>query len=146
MPTQKIGDLLTAAGELKTLSGKAQQLLRLQQVFFGAAPPALAQACRVKNYRDGTLFIATGSAAVAAKLKQLAPRLLVIIQKQESQVTGIQIAVQVTKSQSNAREQSKNTGLNLDSIDKFRSLSEAIPDSPLKSALANLVRHHTRSN
>lgn len=144
MPTQKIGDLLTAPGELKTLSGKAQRLLRLQQVFFDATPPALAQASRVKNYREGTLFILTGSAAVAAKLRQLAPRLLVIIQKQDSQVTGIQISVQVTKSHSNARTQSKKEILSIDSIEKFKILSEEVPDSPLKSALANLVRRHSR--
>lgn len=144
MPTHKIGDLLTAPGELKTLSGKAQRLLRLQQVFFDAAPPALAQATRVKNYREGTLFILTDSAAAAAKLRQLAPRLLVIIRKQEPQITGIQIAVQVRKSQSKGRTESKNETLSVDSIDKFRILSEGMPDSPLKSALANLVRRHSR--
>ena len=146
MPTQKIGDLLTAPGELKTLSGKAQRLLRLQQFFFDAIPPALAQASRVKNYREGTLFILTGSAAVAAKLRQLAPRLLVIIQKQDSQVTGIQISVQVMKSQNNARMQSKKETLSVDSIDKFKTLSEEVPDSPLKLALANLVRRHSRTD
>jgi len=144
MPTHKIGNLLAAPGELKTLSGKAQRLLRLQQVFFDAAPPALAQATRIKNYREGTLFILANSAAVAAKLRQLAPRLLVIIRKQEPQITGIQVAVQVTKSQSNALGQSKNETLSLESIGKFRSLSEAMPDSPLKSALANLIRRHSR--
>lgn len=144
MPTQKIGDLLTAPGELKTLSGKAQRLLRLQQFFFDAIPPALAQASRVKNYREGTLFILTGSAAVAAKLRQLAPRLLVFIQQQDSQVTGIQISVQVMKSQNNVRMQSKKEMLSIDSIEKFKILSEEVPDSPLKSALANLVRRHSR--
>jgi len=86
----------------------------------------------------------TGSAAVAAKLRQLAPRLLVIIQKQDSQVTGIQISVQVTKSQNNARTQSNKSTLSIDSIDKFKTLSEEVPDSPLKSALAKLVRRHSR--
>ena len=146
MPTHKIGNLLTAPGELKALSGKAQRLLRLQQEFLDAAPPALAQATRVKNYREGTLLISADNAAVAAKLKQLAPRLLIIIRKNEPQVTGIQVAVQVRKSQNDARTKSKKQQLSIDSIEKFRMLSEAVPDSPLKSAIANLVRRHSRQN
>ena len=146
MPTHKIGNLLTAPGELKALSGKAQRLLRLQQEFLDAAPPALAQATRVKNYREGTLLISADNAAVAAKLKQLAPRLLIIIRKNEPQVTGIQVAVQVRKSQNDARIKSKKQQLSIDSIEKFKMLSEAVPDSPLKSAIANLVRRHSRRN
>jgi hypothetical protein len=144
MPTHKIGNLLTAPGELKTLSGKAQWLLRLQQEFLDAAPPALAQATRVKNFREGTLFILADNAAVAAKLRQLAPRLLVIIRKNQPQITGIQVAVQVRKSQNEVRTKSKKETLSIDSIDKFRRLSEAVPDSPLKSAIAKLVRRHSR--
>jgi len=144
MPAHKIGNLLSTPGELKTLYGKAQHFLRLQQVFSESAPPALARASRIKNYREGTLFILADSAAVAAKLRQLAPRLLVNIQKLEPQITGIQVAVQVTGSQGNFDTPLKNNKLGIDSIEKFNKLSEAIPDSPLKSALANLVRHHTR--
>jgi hypothetical protein len=54
--------------------------------------------------------------------------------------------VQVKKSQSNARAQSKKETLSIDSIDKFRVLAERVPASPLKSALANLVRRHSRAN
>ena len=146
MPAHKIGNLLSTPGELKTLYGKAQHFLRLQQVFSESAPPSLARASRIKNYRKGTLFILADNAAVAAKLRQLAPRLLVNIQKQEPQITGIQIAVQVAGSQSNFDTHLKNNILSIDSIEKFNKLSEAIPDSPLKSALANLVRRHTRKN
>ena len=144
MPAHKIGNLLATPGELKALYGKAQHLLRLQQVFSESAPPSLAQASRIKNYREGTLFVLADSAAVAAKLKQLAPRLLVNIQKQEPQITGIQVLVQVTGSQGNFDNHLKNNMLSIKSIEKFDKLSEAIPDSPLKSALTNLVRRHTR--
>lgn len=143
MPAHRIGKLLAIPGELKALYDKAQHLLRLQQVFSESAPSSLAQASRVKNYREGTLFILADSAAVAAKLRQLAPRLLVNIQKQEPQITGIQVAVQVSGSQNGLDSVSKNNELSIDSIEKFKKLSEAIPDSPLKSALANLVRRHS---
>ncbi len=147
MPVHKIGSLLATPGELRVLYRKAQHLLRLQQVFSESVPPPFAHACRVKDCREGTLFILTDSAAIAAKLRQLAPRLLVHIQKQESQVTGIQIAVQVRMSQKDRDESAfKKNALSTDSIEKFKILSREIPDSPLKSALTNLVRRHTRQD
>jgi hypothetical protein len=143
MPAHKIGSWL-ASGELKTLAGKAQRLTELQQVFFDSAPPSLAQASRVKNYRAGTLFLLADNAAVATKLKQLAPRLLVNIQKREAEVTGIRVEVQVKGSAYETPSKIKNNSLPIDSIEYFRKLSEAIPDSALKSALTNLVRRHGR--
>lgn len=142
MPTNKIGKFLTASAELKALSDKAQKLLQLQNTFFDSAPPLLAQACRVKNFREGMLYIVVENAAVAAKLKQLTPRLISNIHKFEPQVTGIQVTVQVTRSRNEAGRPSRKKELSIDSIDKLKDLSEKIPDSPLKSALTNLVRRH----
>ncbi|MFN7087696.1 MAG: DciA family protein [Burkholderiales bacterium] len=144
MPARKIGNLLTASGELKALYRHAQRLLELQQVFSDSAPAALARASRVKSCRGGTLHILADNAAVAAKLRQLTPRLLLLVQKREPQITGIQVAVQVAKAAATTRKTPANPALSLDSIEKFRLLSEQTPDSPLKSALTNLVRRHSR--
>ncbi|MDP2239530.1 MAG: DUF721 domain-containing protein [Burkholderiales bacterium] len=144
MPTNKIGKFLTASAELKALSDKAQKLLQLQNTFFDSAPPSLAQASRVKNFRAGMLFIVVENAAVAAKLRQLTPRIISNIRKFEPQVTGIQVTVQVTRSQNEASLPSRKNKISLDSIDKLRNLSEKIVNSPLKSALTNLVRRHNR--
>lgn len=145
MPAQKIGTLLTTSGDLKALSEKARRLLQLQQVFLASAPPSLAQASRVGNYRAGTLFLLADSAAVAAKLRQLAPRLLLNIREQEPQVTGIQVAVQVNKSRASPDTHPGKERLSADSIGQFSKLSERIPDSPLKTALTNFVRRRSRS-
>lgn len=143
MPTSKIGTFLTASAELKVLSEKAQRLLQLQNMFFDAAPPSLAQACRVKNFREGMLYIVVESAAVAAKLRQLTPRLVSNMRKFEPQVTGIQVTVQVTRSRIEVARPAQKNELSVDSIDKFRNLSGKIAASPLKSALTNLVRRHS---
>ena len=144
MPTNKISKFLTASAELKALSDKAQRLLQLQNTFFDSAPPLLAQACRVKNFREGVLFIVAENTAVAAKLRQLTPRLLSNIRKQEPQITGIQVAVQVTGSRNEVARPPQKNEISVDSIEKLRNLSERIPASPLKSALTNLVRRHSR--
>jgi len=144
MPAHKIGRLLAASNDLKALSGKARCLSELQRMFFDCAPRSLAQASRVQNYRAGTLFLVAENAAVAAKLLQLAPRLLSTIRKQELQVTKIHVSVQVASSQPESRTESKKKILSPDSIHKFTMLAEDLPDSPLKSAITRLVRRHAR--
>ena len=144
MPTQKIGKLLAASSELKALSGKTRRLMELQQVYVESAPELLAQASRVKNYRAGTLFLLAGNTAVAAKLRQLAPRILANIQKQESEITAIRVDVQVTEPQHERENKREKKGLSSETIDNFRKLSERMPDSMLKSALAELVRRRSR--
>jgi hypothetical protein len=144
MPAHKIGRLLAASNDLKALSGKARRLSELQRMFFDCAPRSLAQASRVQNFHAGTLFLVAENAAVAAKLLQLAPRLLSTIRKQKLEVTKIHVSVQVAPSQPESRTESRKKILSPDSIHKFTDLAEDLPDSPLKSAITRLVRRHVR--
>lgn len=143
MPPQKIGALL-GAGELRALSRKARRLMELQQVFLDSAPPSLARASRVKDYRTGTLFLSAENAAVAMKLRQLAPSLLLKIQKREAEVTGIKIAVQVKEVTDRPQSKPEKRGLSAENVGVFRKLSDRLPQSELKCALANLIRRHER--
>lgn len=139
MPAQKISSWL-ASGELQTFSRKAQRLAELQRVFLESAPPSLAAASRVKNHRAGTLFLLADNAAVATKLKQLVPRLLVNLQKRVPEITGIRVEVQVKESPVTPRKSVRKRPLTAETIENFRKLSDALAVSPLKSALAGLVR------
>lgn len=145
MPTQKIGTLLAASSELQALSAKARRLEELQQLYIACTPGQLAQASRVKNCRAGTLYLLAGNTAVAAKLRQIAPSLLVKIQKQEPQITGIRVEVQVAEPPRSPDENRGNPGLPIDIVDDFRKLAERVRDPALKSALSRLVRRHSRS-
>ncbi|MBI4193908.1 MAG: DUF721 domain-containing protein [Betaproteobacteria bacterium] len=144
MPAQRIGSWL-ASGDLGALCSKTKRLTELQQVFLAFAPPPLAQACRVKSCRAGTLFLLADNAAVATKLKQLAPRLLVSIQKREPEITGIRVQVQVKEKPREPQRCMKKRPLSAETIENFRRLAGAVPESALKSALTNLVRRHRRS-
>jgi len=139
----RIGSLLGRSQELKNLTAAAGRLHKLQKTFMDAAPAELASACRVKNYRAGTLIVAAGNSAVAAKLRQLAPRMLATIRKHEPEATGIRIEVQVSAPPKAAKATAQPTRLPIDSIDEFRRLASSLDDSPLKSALTNLIRHHS---
>lgn len=142
MAALKIRSLLTS-GELAALCGRVRHLTELQQVFLDAAPPPLAQASRVSNCRAGKLFVLADNAAVAAKLRQIAPRLLVKMRKRVPEITGIQIDVQVSLPRTRAPGAPHKSTLAPETIEKIRVLTEAVPPSPLKSALAAMVRRHT---
>jgi hypothetical protein len=141
MPAQRIGSLL-ATGGFRALSSKAQHLTELQQVFSDSAPPSLAHAARVSDCRAGTLFLVADNAAVAAKLRQLTPRLLVKFRKRGFEVTGIQLEVQVKGAPSGRQPERDKNPLSAEIVENFRKLSETIPPSNLKSALIRLVRRH----
>lgn len=142
MPLHKIGNLLGSSDELKALSALARRLRELQTLYVRSAPGELAGSSRVTNYRTGTLFVSADNAAVAAKLRQLAPTLLASIRKTEAQITGIRVEVQVSGAAHERRPKSKKTALSAHAVGKFEELSNRVPDGGLKSALSRLVRRH----
>ncbi|HUP93972.1 MAG TPA: DciA family protein [Burkholderiales bacterium] len=144
MPLNTIGKLLGTTEELKALSARTRRLRELQTLYVRSAPRELVSSSRVKSYRAGTLVISTDNAAVAAKLKQLAPRVLVSIREIESEVTGIRIEVQVSGGHSEARRKSLKSGLPPEAIKKFGELAESVANEDLKSALGRLVRRHSK--
>jgi len=139
VPVQKIGDVIASSGNLKALARHARRLSDLQQLLLEATPFALAAASRVTDLRAGTLVVLADNAAVAAKLRQLAPRLLKHVQKQQVEVTGIRVDVQVKTHKIKAEDEVTKHPLPPDAIKYLGGLAEALPPSPLKSALARLL-------
>ena len=139
MPVQKIGDVIARSGNLNALARHARRLSDLQQLLLEATPPALAAATRVTDMKAGTLVVLADNAAVAAKLRQLAPRLLKHVQKQQAEVTGIRVDVQVKTHKIKAEDEVTKHPLPPEAIKDLEGLAEALPPSPLKSALARLL-------
>ena len=145
MPLHTIGNLLGATDELKALAAKTRRLRELQTLYCGSAPRELASLSRVKNLRAGTLFIAADNAAAAAKLRQLAPTLLVSLRKSEAEITGIRIEVQVSGRLRERESASRKVLLTADAIQEFDALAKRMPEGNLKSALSRLVRRHKKT-
>jgi len=145
VPVQKIGDVIASSGDLKALARQARRLRDLEQFLFEATPSALARASRVANLKAGTLVILADNAAVAAKLRQLAPRLLLHFKERGVEVTVIRVEVQVKPHKIKAEDDITKRPLPPDAIKDFSALSDALPASPLKSALARLVARRRRS-
>jgi hypothetical protein len=142
MPAHKVGDLLAQRAELRALSHQARRLAELQQVLLEAVPPLLHHATRVGNLRAGTLIVLADNAAVAAKLRQLAPRLLLYVRKRKTEVTGIQVEVQVAMRQSDPASRPRARDLSLTAVNALNGLGQSLKDSPLKRALTRMVRRH----
>lgn len=145
MPARKIGDLLLQSGELRALSRRAQHLVELQRVVLEAIPHPLARATRIKSFRSGTLYVAADNSATAAKLRQLAPRLLEHVQKRDAQVTGMRIEVQVAVQQNRSGKSSRKGALNPRAISQFQALADTLEDSPLKRAVSRLLQRNKRN-
>lgn len=145
MPLHKLSQLLDASDELKALAARTRRMRQLQTLYVGSAPRALAQASRIKNFQRGTLVVAADNAAIATKLRQMAPRLLETIRKTESEITAIKIEVHVSGAARERVALSRKTALTRDAVEKFEALAKQVGNADLKTALARLARHHRRA-
>src|SRR5215813_2796230 len=116
MPAHKIDFYINLSDSLRSLTNEAKRLAEMQRVLQQHTPTALAANCLVNRLRAGTLFLLAGNAASAAKLKQLAPRLLTAYQKLGMEVTAIRVEVQVRETPRVSSRESKKNCLSIDSI------------------------------
>lgn len=142
MPAHKIGEILAATDQLKALSRAAHRLAELERLLLSAAPRALSEATRIKSFRAGTLVVSADNAAVASKLKLLAPQLLIQIREREPEVTGIRVEVQPAPGAAPKRSQKRSIGEG--AISEFRNLAQGLGDSSLKSAVDRLIERRKK--
>jgi len=141
MPAHKIDFYLNSSNSLRQLADEARRIAEMQQVFLKIAPQPLTQACCVKQLRAGTLLLLAENAAIAAKVKQLFPRLLTCYQKLGWQITSIRVEVQVSETAPQPVAGRARTRLSIETIDNLERLAAGLEDSPLKQALTNMVAH-----
>jgi hypothetical protein len=139
MPTRKLSALIGNTSGLSALNRTLQHIAALQRLYEVCAPPDMASVSRVVGDRDGTLIIAANNGAIAAKLRQLTPRLLKNLQKQRAQVTGIQIQVQVLQPAQSPPPRSEKLTLSIDSIEYFEKMSRRVNDPGLRAALTRFA-------
>jgi hypothetical protein len=142
MPLHPFGDLLGKTEALKALTARVRRLAELQSLYVRTAPRELATSSRVKGCRAGTLFVVADNAAVAAKLKQLAPRLLAAIRENEAEINQIRIEVQVAGREAFSPRPARKKPLPAAAAKEFAALAATLPDSALKAALSRLAKRH----
>ena len=137
---QHLKTLLNGNQELRPLLAKAQALSALQRHFISVAPPHLAQSSQVQvlGLQLGTLSIAVANATVAAKLRQLAPELVVMMQNRGCEVSGIRVKVQVSFDRLQPKPAPHK--LSKTAQNALNELSLSLNDSPLKLALEKMAK------
>lgn len=141
MPAYKIGSYLNAS-DIPHLA-QARQLLKIQQVFLKIAPPQLAHFCRVGHFTQKTLTLFADSGAIAAKLKQVLPFLLLNFQKQGFDFNVIRVEVQVC-SGGLPPTLGKPARLTPAGLESLQRLASKLPPSPLKTAVQAMLAEQPR--
>jgi hypothetical protein len=134
---QRFKSLLSSDSELRPLLAKAQALSALQRHFSDAAPPNLAQSSQVLSLQSGILSVAVANAAIAAKLRQLVPNIIIMLQNGGCEVNGIRVKVQVSFSPSQPEPKPRKLGKTARGA--LKELSQTLDDSPLKLALKKMA-------
>lgn len=140
MQARSIETCLDADGHIARLTAHAGRLLKLQRIFEQATPAALRHQGRVANLRLGKVIIHAANGAVAAKLKQLAPRLLDLFLIEVPQATEVQVKVQPGVPDSAAPRKVAPAHISDHGKESLTSLANRLPEeSPLRSALGRLL-------
>jgi hypothetical protein len=136
--SNRLSSYFNASQELRQLSHKVDQILALQRHYEQIAPPSLIRASHVMQIDQKTLIIAADNGTVAAKLRQLAPKLTELCQNGGYEITGIQIKVQVALPITT--RPLRPTPLSAIRRQQLVDFAVKLEDSPLKTALHRLAK------
>jgi hypothetical protein len=139
--SERIGLLIDRLPQLQSLNRQVRRLLALQDILTEVLPDSLASSTTVALSAAEELVLFADNGAAAAKLKQLAPRILVFFRQQGHEVTAIRVQVQV-RIRHNPLLQ-KQISLSPAARQAISELSATLDASPLKSALERLGRRKT---
>ena len=132
--------------EHQRLFSYTDKLTAMQQVFMKIAPPQLAQRCALGAFVEGDLTIYAGSGAIAAKLRQMLPSLLLKFRARGYEVTAIRIAVQANyNSITDTEKVVKRLEIGQAGLESLSDLVSALPASPLRTAVAHLLKKQAKS-
>lgn len=84
---------LTATEGLARLAAHAERLMAFQRNLEAVLPPALAPHARVANFKLGKVVIHANNSAVAAKVRQMGPRIAMTLSASGIKVTEIGVSV-----------------------------------------------------
>ena len=119
---------------------KAQTLSDLQSHIIAVAQPHIVLTAQVQvlGLQLGTLSIAAANATIAAKVRQLAPEMVVKLQNRGCEVSGIRVKVQVSFDRGQRNPVPRK--LSKTAQNALKGLSLNLDNSPLKSVLERMAK------
>ncbi|MEO6984733.1 MAG: DciA family protein [Paralcaligenes sp.] len=129
-----------SAGVLTT----ARMLLSIEHAAKTILPPALAQVCRVARVDRQQVTLAVPSAAYAARLRQLAPRIAQMLTQGGWNINEISVKVQagLLQTRTNPAPIKDVTPLDERALSAFEALQNNLRPGPLADAVKRLLAHH----
>jgi hypothetical protein len=142
MPVHKINfflDVLSQTADHQRLFGYVNTLAAMQHVFGKITSPRLASHCALGGLSNGTLTIFAKNGAIAARLRQTVPSLLLKFQANGYEVTAIRIAVQANSPGDGSNVPTAKRSVNRAGRESLRRLATELPHSPLKTSVESLL-------
>ena len=141
MQARTLNDCLQADEAVARLAAHAGNLLKLQRIIDATLPTSLLRSCRIANYKLGIVFLHADNAAVAAKLRQMAPSLCEQLRSSGREITEIRVKLQPQTPGTPAPEQEYRSPIGLQAKQGLTKLSMTLPgDSPLRAAIERLLK------
>jgi hypothetical protein len=141
LPT-KLDRILAAEGDLQPVLAKTRELRALGELVRNFLTTELREQTRVANFKEGKLALLAANSAVAAKLRLLAPALVRLLQERRMQVSLVSVRVQPNESLNKGRGAQKSVHFSTHAIERLRELYERLSPSPVRDALAKMLRRH----
>lgn len=139
----------TALGWLRDDEQKANILktasyyLDIQNTILDSLHDPVTQACKILKFDNGTLVIAVPSAAYAAKIRQLTPRISQLLMNRGLNVNEVRIRIQANlyKPEPTAQVCTENKAiLNQSAVDAFDKLHKTLPKGEFSDAIARILK------
>jgi len=121
----------------------ARHLMAVEQAAKKALPPALAKVCKVARIERQQITLAVPSAAYAAKLRQLAPRIIQLLNNSGLNLNEVSVKVQAGLWQSQTKTAPREVvPLDAAALQAFEVLHSGLRAGPLADAVQRLLKHH----
>ncbi|NYT62437.1 DUF721 domain-containing protein [Alcaligenaceae bacterium] len=121
----------------------ARNLIAVEHAAKKVLPLALAEVCRVARIEKQQITLAVPSAAYASKLRQLAPRILLLLNDSGWNLNEISVRVQAAL----LKSETKTTPHQVEplgdvALDAFTELQNSLKPGPLADAVSRLLANH----
>ncbi len=122
----------------------AQQHLALKSLVSEALPQGLKHAFEIAKSDRGTLTLMAANTSVAAKLRQLAPRISSHLQSRGRMTTEVQVKTSLQPGAMPYQKPEKTARpLDAKDLSAFEDLQNRLQPGPLADAVAKLLAHHS---
>ncbi|GAB7538486.1 DciA family protein [Burkholderia sp. 3C] len=139
---QVAADVLKRTDAFAALRAGVEQVASLQRDLRALLPDYLANHVDPGSIKDGTLTLFAAHNALAARLRQVAPRLVADLQARGWNVAALKVRVRPQDAPEPVRiKQARMTPVGADAL---RDLADTLPPSPLQDALAKMAARHVK--